>query len=102
MWRAHRVRGNNVSQRVWLTLLPLLTFSSRIDIFSLDTNCEEGKTHYFPFRPGCCAKHGLAEAYKTSIDFPDETLSFIKSHPLMDSAVPPIADEPWFTKTRIR
>ncbi|XP_003640099.1 semaphorin-6D isoform X7 [Canis lupus familiaris] len=53
-------------------------------------------------RPGCCAKHGLAEAYKTSIDFPDETLSFIKSHPLMDAAVPPIADEPWFTKTRIR
>nr|XP_020728533.1 semaphorin-6D [Odocoileus virginianus texanus] len=53
-------------------------------------------------RPGCCAKHGLAEAYKTSIDFPDETLSFIKSHPLMDSAVPPIAEEPWFTKTRIR
>ncbi|XP_004687890.1 PREDICTED: semaphorin-6D isoform X5 [Condylura cristata] len=53
-------------------------------------------------RPGCCAKHGLAEAYKTSIEFPDETLSFIKSHPLMDSAVPPIADEPWFTKTRIR
>ncbi|XP_027426503.2 semaphorin-6D isoform X9 [Zalophus californianus] len=53
-------------------------------------------------RPGCCAKHGLAEAYKTSIDFPDETLSFIKSHPLMDSAIPPIADEPWFTKTRIR
>ncbi|EDL80053.1 sema domain, transmembrane domain (TM), and cytoplasmic domain, (semaphorin) 6D (predicted), isoform CRA_a [Rattus norvegicus] len=53
-------------------------------------------------RPGCCAKHGLAEAYKTSIDFPDDTLSFIKSHPLMDSAVPPIADEPWFTKTRVR
>ncbi|XP_055478131.1 semaphorin-6D isoform X11 [Psammomys obesus] len=53
-------------------------------------------------RPGCCAKHGLAEAYKTSIDFPDETLAFIKSHPLMDAAVPPIADEPWFTKTRVR
>ncbi|XP_039744163.1 semaphorin-6D isoform X8 [Pteropus medius] len=53
-------------------------------------------------RPGCCARHGLAEAFKTSIDFPDETLSFIKSHPLMDSAVPPIAEEPWFTKTRIR
>lgn len=53
-------------------------------------------------RPGCCAKYGLAEAYETSIEFPDETLSFIKSHPLMDSAVPPIADEPWFTKTRIR
>ncbi|XP_068265968.1 semaphorin-6D isoform X5 [Nyctibius grandis] len=53
-------------------------------------------------RPGCCAKHGLAEAYKTSIDFPDETLSFIKSHPLMDSAVPSVIDEPWFTKTRVR
>uniref|UniRef100_A0A8D0L8A5 Semaphorin-6D n=1 Tax=Sphenodon punctatus TaxID=8508 RepID=A0A8D0L8A5_SPHPU len=53
-------------------------------------------------RPGCCAKHGLAEAYKTSIDFPDETLSFIKSHPLMDSAVPSVIEEPWFTKTRIR
>ncbi|XP_064373419.1 semaphorin-6D isoform X12 [Dromaius novaehollandiae] len=53
-------------------------------------------------RPGCCAKHGLAEAYKTSIDFPDETLSFIKSHPLMDSAVPSVIEEPWFTKTRVR
>ncbi|XP_032618652.1 semaphorin-6D isoform X7 [Chelonoidis abingdonii] len=53
-------------------------------------------------RPGCCAKHGLAEVYKTSIDFPDETLSFIKSHPLMDSAVPSVIEEPWFTKTRVR
>ncbi|XP_066490932.1 semaphorin-6D isoform X7 [Tiliqua scincoides] len=53
-------------------------------------------------RPGCCAKHGLAEAYKTSIDFPDETLAFIKSHPLMDSAVPSVIEEPWFTKTRVR
>ncbi|XP_033904868.1 semaphorin-6D-like isoform X1 [Acipenser ruthenus] len=53
-------------------------------------------------RPGCCAGHGLAESYKTSIDFPDETLSFIKSHPLMDSAVPSVTEEPWFTKTRIK
>ncbi|XP_060611278.2 semaphorin-6D isoform X7 [Anolis sagrei] len=53
-------------------------------------------------RPGCCAKHGLAEAYKTSIDFPDETLAFIKSHPLMDTAVPSVIEEPWFTKTRVR
>ncbi|XP_038606115.1 semaphorin-6D isoform X2 [Tachyglossus aculeatus] len=53
-------------------------------------------------RPGCCARHGLAEAYRTSIDFPDETLSFIKSHPLMDLAVPSLAEEPWFTKTRVR
>ncbi|XP_055517104.1 sema domain, transmembrane domain (TM), and cytoplasmic domain, (semaphorin) 6D, like isoform X4 [Leucoraja erinacea] len=53
-------------------------------------------------RPGCCAGHSPAESYKTSIDFPDETLSFIKSHPLMDSAVPSLIEEPWFTKTRVR
>ncbi|XP_048886475.1 sema domain, transmembrane domain (TM), and cytoplasmic domain, (semaphorin) 6D, like isoform X8 [Brienomyrus brachyistius] len=53
-------------------------------------------------RPGCCAGRGPAEAYKSSIDFPDETLLFIKSHPLMDSAVPSVRDEPWFTKTRVR
>uniref|UniRef100_A0AAY4E9S1 Sema domain-containing protein n=1 Tax=Denticeps clupeoides TaxID=299321 RepID=A0AAY4E9S1_9TELE len=53
-------------------------------------------------RPGCCAGHGPAEALKSSIEFPDETLQFIKSHPLMDAAVPSIGDEPWFTKTRVR
>ncbi|KAL7879271.1 hypothetical protein AOLI_G00102450 [Acnodon oligacanthus] len=53
-------------------------------------------------RPGCCAGHGSAESYKSSIEFPDETLQFIKSHPLMDSAVPSVGDEPWFTKTRVR
>ncbi|XP_060709245.1 sema domain, transmembrane domain (TM), and cytoplasmic domain, (semaphorin) 6D, like isoform X3 [Hemiscyllium ocellatum] len=53
-------------------------------------------------RPGCCAGDGPAESYKVSIDFPDETLSFIKSHPLMDSAVPSVIEEPWFTKTRVR
>ncbi|XP_031425523.1 sema domain, transmembrane domain (TM), and cytoplasmic domain, (semaphorin) 6D, like isoform X3 [Clupea harengus] len=53
-------------------------------------------------RPGCCSGHGQAESFKTSMEFPDETLQFIKSHPLMDSAVPSIGDEPWFTKTRVR
>uniref|UniRef100_A0A667XMA3 Semaphorin 6D n=1 Tax=Myripristis murdjan TaxID=586833 RepID=A0A667XMA3_9TELE len=53
-------------------------------------------------RPGCCAGHGPAEAFKSSIEFPDDTLQFIKSHPLMDTAVPSIGDEPWFTKTRVR
>uniref|UniRef100_A0A8C1A6C6 Semaphorin 6D n=1 Tax=Cyprinus carpio carpio TaxID=630221 RepID=A0A8C1A6C6_CYPCA len=45
---------------------------------------------------------GLIISYKTSIEFPDETLQFIKSHPLMDASVPSIGDEPWFTKTRVR
>lgn len=53
-------------------------------------------------RPGSCAGHGSAASYKSSIEFPDETLQFIKSHPLMDTAVPSIRDEPWFTKTRVR
>ncbi|XP_053534197.1 sema domain, transmembrane domain (TM), and cytoplasmic domain, (semaphorin) 6D, like isoform X3 [Ictalurus punctatus] len=53
-------------------------------------------------RPGCCAGHGSAESYKSSVEFPDETLQFIKLHPLMDAAVPSIRDEPWVTKTRVR
>uniref|UniRef100_A0A7N8YN20 Semaphorin 6D n=1 Tax=Mastacembelus armatus TaxID=205130 RepID=A0A7N8YN20_9TELE len=53
-------------------------------------------------RPGCCAGQGPAAAFKSSIEFPDDTLQFIKSHPLMDTAVPSIGDEPWFTKTRVR
>ncbi|KAE8617768.1 hypothetical protein XENTR_v10009194 [Xenopus tropicalis] len=53
-------------------------------------------------RPGCCARHGYGEGYRSSTEFPDETLSFIKSHPLMDSAIPSIIEEPWFTKTRVR
>ncbi|GLD55917.1 semaphorin-6D isoform X1 [Lates japonicus] len=53
-------------------------------------------------RPGCCAGHGPGASFKSSIEFPDDTLQFIKSHPLMDTAVPSIGDEPWFTKTRVR
>ncbi|KAG7232754.1 hypothetical protein INR49_008152 [Caranx melampygus] len=52
-------------------------------------------------RPGCCAGHGPAASFKSSIEFPDDTLQFIKSTPLMDTAVPSIGDEPWFTKTRV-
>ncbi|KAI5607828.1 semaphorin-6D isoform X1, partial [Silurus asotus] len=53
-------------------------------------------------RPGCCAGHGSAELYKSSVEFPDETLQFIKLHPLMDAAVPSVRDEPWITRTRVR
>ncbi|XP_028984680.1 sema domain, transmembrane domain (TM), and cytoplasmic domain, (semaphorin) 6D, like isoform X2 [Betta splendens] len=53
-------------------------------------------------RPGSCAGHGPAASFKSSIEFPDDTLQFIKSHPLMDTSVPSIGDEPWFTKTRVR
>uniref|UniRef100_A0A3Q4I3Y1 Semaphorin 6D n=1 Tax=Neolamprologus brichardi TaxID=32507 RepID=A0A3Q4I3Y1_NEOBR len=53
-------------------------------------------------RPGSCAGHGPSASFKSSVEFPDDTLQFIKSHPLMDTAVPSIGDEPWFTKTRVR
>ncbi|XP_075048133.1 semaphorin-6C isoform X2 [Mixophyes fleayi] len=53
-------------------------------------------------RPGCCAGSGSAAAYKTSNEFPDETLAFTKSFPLLDEAVPSITETPWFTKTTSR
>ncbi|XP_063001786.1 semaphorin-6C isoform X2 [Elgaria multicarinata webbii] len=53
-------------------------------------------------RPGCCAGIGKASAYKTSNDFPDEMLGFIKSFPLLDEAVPSVTEQPWFTKTTSR
>ncbi|XP_069505930.1 semaphorin-6C isoform X2 [Ambystoma mexicanum] len=53
-------------------------------------------------RPGSCAGVGMAAAYKSSADFPDETLAFIKSYPLMDEAVPSVTEKPWFTKTTSR
>ncbi|XP_056447527.1 semaphorin-6A isoform X4 [Gadus chalcogrammus] len=53
-------------------------------------------------RPGCCAGTMSAEKYKLSNEFPDDTLNFVKMHPLMDEAVPSIANRPWFLKTMVR
>ncbi|XP_043936477.1 semaphorin-6D-like [Protopterus annectens] len=53
-------------------------------------------------RPGSCAGYGAASAYKASNEFPDETLSFIKSYPLLDEAVSSVTNKPWFTKTNSR
>ncbi|KAL2084502.1 hypothetical protein ACEWY4_020020 [Coilia grayii] len=53
-------------------------------------------------RPGCCAGDGPAAAYKSSTTFPDDTLTFIKSYPLMDEAVPSVNDRPCFTRTTSR
>uniref|UniRef100_A0A673YPK0 Semaphorin 6A n=1 Tax=Salmo trutta TaxID=8032 RepID=A0A673YPK0_SALTR len=53
-------------------------------------------------RPGCCAGASSLEKYKVSNEFPDDTLNFIKQHPLMDEAVPAIANRPWFLKTMVR
>ncbi|XP_029426937.1 semaphorin-6A isoform X2 [Rhinatrema bivittatum] len=53
-------------------------------------------------RPGCCAGSASLERYVTSTDFPDDTLNFIKTHPLMDEAVPAIVNRPWFLRTMVR
>ncbi|KAM9858928.1 semaphorin-6A [Aulostomus maculatus] len=53
-------------------------------------------------RPGNCAGTPSLERYKVSNEFPDDTLNFIKMHPLMDEAVPSIANRPWFLKTMVR
>ncbi|XP_007126544.1 semaphorin-6A isoform X3 [Physeter macrocephalus] len=53
-------------------------------------------------RPGCCAGSSSLEKYATSNEFPDDTLNFIKTHPLMDEAVPSIINKPWFLRTMVR
>ena len=54
------------------------------------------------FRPGCCAGSSSLERYATSNELPDDTLNFIKTHPLMDEAVPSIINRPWFLRTMVR
>ncbi|XP_047239426.1 semaphorin-6D-like isoform X2 [Girardinichthys multiradiatus] len=53
-------------------------------------------------RPGTCAGDGPASDYKSSVQFPDEMLTFIKSYPLMEEAVPSVNDRPCFTRTSSR
>ncbi|XP_029436073.1 semaphorin-6C isoform X2 [Rhinatrema bivittatum] len=53
-------------------------------------------------RPGSCAGFGKAAAYKASSEFPDEMLTFIKSYPLLDEAVPSVTGKPWFTRANSR
>ncbi|XP_034511799.1 semaphorin-6A isoform X3 [Ailuropoda melanoleuca] len=53
-------------------------------------------------RPGCCAGSSSLEKYATSNEFPDDTLNFIKTHPLMDEAVPSVVNRPWFLRTMVR
>ncbi|XP_008112247.2 semaphorin-6A isoform X3 [Anolis carolinensis] len=53
-------------------------------------------------RPGSCAGSTLLEKYTSSNEFPDDTLNFIKTHSLMDEAVPSIVNKPWFLRTMVR
>lgn len=51
-------------------------------------------------RPGGCAVQG--SRFNSSNSFPDEMLNFIKTHPLMDEAVPSLGQRPWIVRTMVR
>ncbi|XP_036410143.1 semaphorin-6B-like [Megalops cyprinoides] len=51
-------------------------------------------------RPGGCAVQG--SRFNSSNTFPDEVLNFVKTHPLMDEAVPASGQRPWIVKTMVR
>ncbi|XP_035279766.1 semaphorin-6B-like [Anguilla anguilla] len=51
-------------------------------------------------RPGGCAVQG--SRFNSSNVFPDEVLNFVKTHPLMDEAVPSLGQRPWIVKTMVR
>lgn len=40
--------------------------------------------------------------YNASSAFPDEILNFVKTHPLMDEAVPSLGHAPWIVRTLTR
>nr|KAF6414324.1 semaphorin 6C [Molossus molossus] len=50
-------------------------------------------------RPGSCAGIGGAALFPSSRDLPDDVLTFIKAHPLLDPAVPPATHQPLLTLT---
>ncbi|XP_032470313.1 semaphorin-6C isoform X4 [Phocoena sinus] len=50
-------------------------------------------------RPGSCAGVGVAALFPSSRDLPDDVLTFIKAHPLLDPAVPPATHQPLLTFT---
>uniref|UniRef100_A0A8C0XVJ7 Semaphorin-6B n=1 Tax=Castor canadensis TaxID=51338 RepID=A0A8C0XVJ7_CASCN len=51
-------------------------------------------------RPGCCAVPGTQ--YNSSSALPDDILQFVKTHPLMDEAVPSLGHAPWIVRTLMR
>uniref|UniRef100_A0AAR2L368 Sema domain-containing protein n=1 Tax=Pygocentrus nattereri TaxID=42514 RepID=A0AAR2L368_PYGNA len=51
-------------------------------------------------RPGGCAIQG--SRFNSSNSFPDEMLNFVKTHPLMDEAVPSLGQRPWIVRTMVR
>ncbi|XP_036373451.1 semaphorin-3D-like [Megalops cyprinoides] len=52
-------------------------------------------------RPGTCPSKTYDPRIKTTKDFPDEVISFIKYHPMMFRAVYPVTGEPVFTRVNV-
>ncbi|XP_013858908.1 semaphorin-3D isoform X3 [Austrofundulus limnaeus] len=52
-------------------------------------------------RPGTCPSKTYDPRIKTTKDFPDEVISFIRSHPLMQRSVHPLTSRPVFTRVRV-
>ncbi|XP_062927181.1 semaphorin-4D-like [Mobula hypostoma] len=53
-------------------------------------------------RPGSCITDEFRKAgFRTSRDLPDNVLSFVKKHPLMDEEVRPVGGRPLFTKKEV-
>ncbi|XP_068595894.1 semaphorin-3D [Brachionichthys hirsutus] len=59
----------------------------------------EGRVPY-P-RPGTCPSKTYDVKIKTTKDFPDEVVSFIRFHPLMHRSVSPLTGQPVFTRVRV-
>lgn len=53
-------------------------------------------------RPGSCAGDPPAEDYSSSVQFPDQVLTFSKNFPLMDPSVSSVLHLPLFTRTTSR
>lgn len=87
IWRKHRLNA----------VFCYCTLTSR----SLYIMCNFVKcVCFFLSRPGGCA--GQGSRFSSSTSFPDEVLNFIKTHPLMDEAVPLLGHRPWIVKTMVR
>ncbi|KAI1905486.1 hypothetical protein AGOR_G00016700 [Albula goreensis] len=52
-------------------------------------------------RPGTCPSKTYDPRIKTTKDFPDEVVSFIKHHPMMYRAVYPVTGRPVFTRVNV-
>ncbi|KAM4553782.1 semaphorin-3D [Fundulus diaphanus] len=52
-------------------------------------------------RPGMCPSKTYDPRIKTTKDFPDEVISFIRFHPLMHRSVYPLTGRPVFTRVRV-